>query len=120
MSDESRDAGGGIDWVERVASGFEAGGARALSLDEIGEAIGVQLARPDQIEHLFDRLENGGFSIGSSLGADLSHTLRSVLGAARQLRTSGKTTAVSAIAEATGLSVREVRVALLYAEVISR
>lgn len=120
MSDESRNAGGGNDWVERVARGFEEGAARTLSLDEIAEAIGVELARPDQIERLFERLEARGFSIGSSAGADLSQTLRAVLVAARQLRAAQKTADLSAIAAETGLTTREVRVALLYAEVISR
>lgn len=109
-----------MSWVPRVLKELLAGGPRAVTLDEIGDAIGLELASPQQIELLFDRLEAAGATVVQPPPGSLFPQLRRVLDAARQLRSTGQMTEITAIAHLTGLSAREVRVALLYGEVLGR
>ncbi len=104
----------------RVLSLLARGTPRVVTLDEIGEAFGLDWAKPEQIEWLFDQLESRGFTIGEPEPVALAALLRSVLVAARGLRAAGRAASPSDIASDTGLDVREVRVALLYAEVLGR
>lgn len=107
-------------WLERVSAQLIAQEGTHVSLDVIGEAIGLEVARPDEIEQLFQRLEQAGKTVGGTEGERLQPLLFRVLQAARQLRAEQERATSEAIAQRTGLSVREVRVALLYGEVLSR
>lgn len=107
-------------WVERVASDLLEAGARPISLDEIGEAIGLTWAQPGEIDRLFLLLEEAGATIVDPERDELAPSLLLVLRAARQLRAEGRSASPREIAECSGLSERRVRVALLYGEVLSR
>lgn len=109
-----------MSWVERVLGELLKDGPRVVSLDEIGEAIGVEWATPVQIEELFGRLEESGASVGDPEVASLSPLLVRVLGVARELKARGQRIDPTSIAARAGLTPREVRVALLYGEVLSR
>ena len=91
---------------------------RNISLDELGEAIGLDYAHPAEIDALIENLENEGFRFEDHLGKELLETLRAVLMQARALRQSGKNAGIKDIASALGRSQRAVRVALLYGEVL--
>jgi hypothetical protein len=95
-------------------------GADEISLDVIGETIGATRISQDEIERLLERLEQAGKQIGGPSPKVRQH-LRPVIEQARRLRQERQATPnVGAIAEATGLSVAEVRAALLYAQVLGR
>ncbi len=108
------------DWLDRVVAQLSVDGPRTVSLDQIGEAIGLDWATAAQIEHLFQKLEARGFAVADESPASLAPLLARVLAAARELRTAGLAKTPSSIAERTGLTPREVRVALLYGEVLGR
>lgn len=106
------------DWVERqleLLTPHEG----VVSLDQIGEVIGAQAVTQLQIEQLFDALEERGVRIEQE-GTAVSELLRQVLSAARTLKGEGQALRPSVISERSGLSVREVRVALLFADVLRR
>lgn len=107
-------------WLDRVLAQLTVDGQRSVSLDEIGEAIGLDWATADQIESLFQKLEAQGFAVADESPASLAPLLAQVLAAARELRTAGLGKTPSSIAERTGLTPRQVRVALLYGEVLGR
>ncbi len=109
-----------MSWVDEVFETLSNGGPRTVSLDEIGEAIGLRFAEPSRIEELFSRLEARGFTIEASATPDLRARLSEVLVTARSLRGSGAPAGVAEIAGALGWSVRETRSVLLYAEVLAR
>jgi len=109
-----------MSWVPRVLSELLARGPGPVTLDDIADAIGIELATPREIEMLFDELEARGAAIVEPVRGSLTPMLRGVLAAARHLRATGQPAELSRIAEAAGLTKREVRVALLYGEVLSR
>jgi len=97
-----------------------AGGARTLSLDEVGEALGDRAVGADEVEELLQRLESEGARIDQFVSEGLAPLLKQVIGFGRALREEGQAPSPSLIAERSGLTVREVRVALLYFDVIRR
>lgn len=112
-------------WVRGVLSrlgleGPHAAAPRTVSLDEIGEAIGLEWASPDRVEALFVSLEASGHRIGDVEAVDLGPWLVRTLAAARSERAAGRSVTPRALAEVTGLEPRQVRVALLYADVLAR
>ncbi len=92
--------------------------AKELSLDELGEAIGLDYASPAEIDALIEDLENEGFRFHDQLGEQLVDTLRAVIFQAKALRQAGKSATIKEIAQALERSERAVRVALLYGEVL--
>lgn len=105
-------------WVDEVLRLLLPDGARTLTLDEVGEAIGGRAVGSAEVEQLLLALENAGATIAESGGAGLPDLLRRVLTAAREIRGLGGTPSPLSISERSGISVRAVRVALLYADVI--
>lgn len=109
------------DWVSSIAEALLRQGARDFTLDEIAEAIGTRVAGPPEIERLFELLEAAGGTIAAGLETEeLAPLLVRVLRAARALRAQGAAASPEAIAAALGVTAREVRVALLYGEVLGR
>jgi hypothetical protein len=95
-------------------------GCRTISLDEIGDAIGAEAISQTEIEALLDALEQAGNQVGGPSPSIKEH-LRAVLREARAIRERSQTPPHARdIALATGLSVSDVRAALLYASVLSR
>ncbi len=93
---------------------------KALSLDLIGEAIGVEGITAAEIDELFHALEKAGRTVGS-VTPNVREHLSLVLREARRLRRQSRTIPdIVAIARAAGLTPGEVRAALLYASVLSR
>jgi hypothetical protein len=91
-----------------------------LSLDVIGEAIGIVAITAEEIDELFHSLENAGRQIGSAT-PNIRQNLNLVLREARQLRnTQNATPDTASIALASGLTPGEVRAALLYASVLGQ
>jgi uncharacterized protein YidB (DUF937 family) len=102
--------------VERLLAASETN----ITLDEVGEAIGLELVSQSEIEEILDRLERAGRRVGSVTPSIRQH-LQTVLVEARALRNEqGSSPSVAMIAQKTGLSIGEVRAALLYASVLSR
>lgn len=93
---------------------------RSLTLDTIGEAIGIEQISQAEIEELFQALENAGREIDAT-APDVRFHLELVVREARRLRSRhGSNPDVKALAEATKLTTSEVRTALLYASVLGR
>jgi len=91
-----------------------------LSLDLIGDAIGVEGITAEEIDELFHALEKAGRTIGT-VTPNVREHLGVVLREARRLRRQSQAIPdIAAIARAAGLSPGEVRAALLYASVLSR
>lgn len=93
-------------------------GARTLTLDEVGEAIGDRTVSSVEVELLLSELERAGATIVESGGEDLPQLLRRVLAAAREIKAFGGSPNPTSISARSGISVRAVRVALLYADVL--
>jgi hypothetical protein len=108
------------EFAARIVARLLRDGHEIVTLDDIGEAIGVDLASPDRIEAIFGALEARSIEIRASESSSLPELLHRVLGAARSLRQKGLASTPAAIAQELQISSREVRVALLYAEVLSR
>lgn len=106
------------DVIEELVSELMAGGRRALTLEEIGEKIGHRAFGSAEVEMLFARLEQEGATIGAEEGEGLVLLLQRVIATATELRREGAGPSPTAISERSGLSVRAVRVALLYADVL--
>ena len=91
-----------------------------LSLDRVAEAIGAAAVTMQDIEAILDALEAAGRRVEAQ-PADPPATLAQVLKAVRSFSAvSGRRPTVPEIAQHTGLSVGEVRFALLYARVLTR
>jgi hypothetical protein len=107
--------------VEAVLRALLARGSDAVSLDEIGEAIGTVAVSMQDIEALFAALESHGKRIAEPPAAAVSASLQVVLAAARDLRReTGAIPAPAEIARRAGLPLEEVRRALLFATVVQR
>ena len=91
-----------------------------VSLDQVAEAIGAAPVTMADIEAIFDALEAAGRRIEAEM-QDPPRALTQVLKTVRSFSAvSGRRPTVPEIAEHSGLSVGEVRFALLYARVLIR
>lgn len=105
----------------RLLAGRAATGQGDVSLDVIGEAIGVQAVTAEEIAWLIDALEARGFTVGGAPAPSAIAGLRKVVPAARALRERlGRSPTSAEIADEAGLGGDEVRRALLLARVMSR
>jgi hypothetical protein len=94
---------------------------RALSLNVVAETIGDAEVSYEDIDAIFRALEAAGRSIGDAEHPPASALLRQVLATARELsRELDRSPAPQDIAHRSGLSVEEVRLALLFARTLSR
>jgi hypothetical protein len=94
--------------------------ASLVSLDEVADAIGAAAVTMPEIEAIFDALEAAGYPVE----AEPKHppaALARVLSTVRSFSAvSGRRPSVPEIAQHSGLSLGEVRFALLYARVLTR
>ncbi|MEO8901359.1 MAG: sigma-70 domain-containing protein [Polyangiaceae bacterium] len=92
----------------------------ALSLDAVADAIGAAPVTMQDIEAIFDGLEAAGQTVEAE-PRDPPAALRQVLSTVRSFSAvSGRRPTVVEIAQHSGLSVAEVRFAMLYARVLVR
>jgi hypothetical protein len=108
----------GADWIEQMVAILLPDGPRAVTLDEVGQAIGEDAVGSAEVEALLDCLESAGATIVESSASGLAPLLKTVIETARELRAEGKRPSPENVAERSGLSARAVRVALLYADVL--
>jgi hypothetical protein len=95
-------------------------GGASLSLDAVAEAIGAAPVTMQDIEAIFDGLEAAGRSVQAE-ARDAPAALKQVLATVRSFSAlSGRRPTVPEIAQHSGLSVAEVRFAMLYARVLVR
>jgi len=91
-----------------------------VSLDELAEAIGAAPVTMPEIEAIFDALEAAGHAVEAE-PKDPPAALAKVLATVRSFSAvSGRRPSVPEIAQHSGLSLGEVRFALLYARVLVR
>ncbi len=94
-------------------------GDAPVSLDELAEAIGAAAVTMPEIEAIFDALEAAGFDVEAE-PKNPPAALAQVLATVRSFSAlSGRRPTVPEIAEHSGLSLGEVRFALLYARVLA-
>lgn len=92
----------------------------ALSLDAVADAIGAAPVTMPDIEAIFDGLEAAGRTVEAER-RDPPAALKQVLATVRSFSAvSGRRPTVPEIAQHSGLSVAEVRFAMLYARVLVR
>jgi len=92
----------------------------AISLDEVAEAIGAAAITMPEIEAIFDALEAAGHPVTAEK-RDPPAALAQVLSTVRSFSAiSGRKPNLAEIAQHSGLSLGEVRFALLYARVLVR
>jgi len=95
--------------------------SRSLTLDQIGEALGITVASADDVDAMLTALEAKGLAIVSPETGDATGRLRRVLGAARDLHTrTGRRPTPAEIAEETAFPIGSVRAALLLGRVMGR
>ena len=93
----------------------------AISLDAIGEAIGVRAASADDIDLMISTIEQEGRHVVSPEGGRGEAKLKSVLDAARTLRAElGRAPRHDEIAARAGLSREDVQHALALARIMQR
>ena len=96
-------------------------GSREVTLDEVGEAIGVAAVSFEDVEALLGALEGAGRRVRGPEGARGVGNLRRVLPEARALATSlGRRPTLAELAARTGLSEDDVRHALALGRVMGR
>lgn len=96
-------------------------GPRAVSLDEVADVIGAAAVTPPDIERVVERLLEAGCTVGDEARGSAKEALVVVLRTARELRAAlGRNPSVLEIAERSGLSVVEVKGALLLSQVMQR
>jgi hypothetical protein len=106
--------------VARIVAHLLAQNSELLSLDAVAEAIGAAAVTFEDIEAVFDGLEAAGRRVDSE-PKDPPAALAKVLTAVRSFSAvSGRRPTLPEIAEHAGLSLGEVRFALLYARVLVR
>lgn len=87
--------------------------SRRIDLDDIADVIGTRAVSYDEVDHLVDRLESAGFSVGEGIDVEDVETMQRVLEQARQLRVAlGRTPTVDEVAAAACTPVHAVRRAL--------
>jgi len=95
-------------------------GDTPVSLDELSEAIGAAPVTMAEIEAIFDALEAAGYAVEAE-PKNPPAVLAQVLATVRSFSAvSGRRPSVPEIAQHSGLSLGEVRFALLYARVLVR
>lgn len=95
--------------------------SREVTLDQVGDAIGVRAVSTDEIELVFLALESQGRRIVGPEGAAGEERLRRVVQAARELtKELGRRPTVAEICERSGLVPLEVKHALALAKVMQR
>jgi hypothetical protein len=95
--------------------------AATISIDALGEAIGLEVASAADVDEMITLLEKSGLHVDARGGARGENNLRIVLAEARAIaRETGARATVSFIAERTGLSIEEVNHALALAKVMQR
>ena len=94
--------------------------AHSITLDELGDVVGVRSITAAQIEALIVALEEAGVAVGGDQQPDLKQLLKTVLHTALMLRKQGERPNAAKIAEKSGLSPSAVKIALLYSEVIRK
>lgn len=104
--------------VELLVARTPAGGS--LTIDDIGEAIGVRAVSPPEIDEMIELLERSGRKVASPEGQRGESYLKQVVAAARELRAEGKTPRAEDIAARTGLSRADVEHALALVKVMQR
>jgi hypothetical protein len=107
-------------WIQELRQRHEGAENRCVEIDEIGEVIGADLATTEDIDALFTGLEALGFTVGVGPAPAPPAQLRAVLLAARALKAKGERPTFESVARAAGVSITEVRSALLYAQVLQR
>jgi Sigma-70 region 3 len=99
---------------------LETTGAEVVSLDRVAEAIGAAAVTMQEIEAILDALDAAGRRVEAEV-KDPPAALARVLKAVRSFSAvSGRRPTLPEIAQHSGLSVGEVRFALLYARVLVR
>jgi DNA-directed RNA polymerase sigma subunit (sigma70/sigma32) len=99
----------------------ESADSRQVTLDEVGEAIGVLAVSTDDVDALLAALEKEGRQVKGPEGQRGVGNLRKVLPAARALTGSlGRAPTPAELAELTGLSEDDVRHALALGRVMGR
>lgn len=97
------------------------GEGAVVTLDAIGEALGVLAVSQDEIDEMMHAIERTGRRVVGPAGAKNEVTLRTVLDVARTLRTElGKAPTPAQIAARAGLDEERVRHALALARVIAK
>jgi hypothetical protein len=110
----------GASLVSKILAQLLAKGDAALSLDAVAEAIGAAPVTMQDIEAIFDGLEAAGRAVEAE-PRDPPSALKQVLATVRSFSAlSGRRPTVPEIAQHSGLSVAEVRFAMLYARVLVR
>jgi hypothetical protein len=100
---------------------LSAGSAGEVSLDDLGEAIGVRAVTPPEIEAILATLEARGVQVRGPEGGGGEERLGRVVAAARALGGElGRRASIAEIAERAGLSDTDVRHALALACVMQR
>jgi hypothetical protein len=95
--------------------------AHAISLDEVGHALGSLSVSTGEIEAIFSMLEAAGREVGTREAGGVEAHLKLVVNAARALKAeSTARPSVSDIATASGLSRDEVLAALFLLRVMQR
>jgi len=107
--------------VGRLLTGRTGDTTRSLvTLDEVAEAIGAAAVTMPEIEAIFDALEAAGHPVAAE-PKNPPAALARVLSTVRSFSAiSGRRPSVPEIAQHSGLSLGEVRFALLYARVLTR
>lgn len=88
-----------------------------VTLDQLGESIGVRAVGADEIERMIDELEARGTRVVGPEGGGGERRLGRVIEAARAF---GRPATVAEIAEKSGLTKDEVRTALALVKVMQR
>ncbi len=95
--------------------------SREVTLDAIGEAIGVRAVSHDDVDAVLTALESRGRRVIAPEGGGGEEKLRTVVVTARDLTTElGRRPTIAEIAAKSGLAESEVRQALFLARVIQR
>jgi hypothetical protein len=108
--------------VEQLVHTAQANGTgRDITLDALGEAIGIRAVSFPEVDAMIANLEARGFNLVTPDNLRGEQLLRSVLGSLRTLSPRlGRRPNHAEIAEHAGLSVEEVRYALLFSQIIQR
>jgi hypothetical protein len=94
---------------------------RTVTLDEVGDALGTEVATADDVDAILTRLEAAGRTIAPLPTGDPKERLRVVIAAARLIEArTGRKPTPAGIAQETGLDVGAVRAALMLGRVMGR
>jgi hypothetical protein len=106
--------------VPPILAQLLADGGQVVALDAVADAIGAAAVTMQDIEAIFDGLEAAGRTIEAER-RDPPAALKQVLATVRSFSAiSGRRPTISEIAQHSGLSIADVRFAMLYARVLVR